>query len=66
MLLDQADKASSLKMIVKLDGSITEEERQRSTQTGLSLYTMEEVEVRVNYYCCTGYLVHNMTMLELV
>ncbi len=45
LLLDQAANATSLKFIVKLDGSITEEEKQRSTETGISLHSMEEVEV---------------------
>lgn len=53
LLFDQAEKAPSLKIIIKIDGSITEAERQRSTESGLSLYTMEEVEVCLALSCGT-------------
>ncbi len=47
LLFDQAEKAPSLKMLIKLDGAVTEEETQRSNETGITIRTMEEVEVSV-------------------
>ena len=46
LLFNQAEKAPSLRMIIKMDGEITAEERQRSEETGLGIHTMAEVQVR--------------------
>ncbi len=46
-MFGEAEKAPSLKMIIKLDGAVTEEERQRSNETGITIHTMEEVEVSI-------------------
>ena len=46
LLFNQAEKAPSLRMIIKMDGEITAEERQRSKDTGLAIHSMAEVQVR--------------------
>ena len=44
LLLKQAESCPSLRLIVKTE-SVTEEEREQAKKIGLTLVTMEEVEV---------------------
>ncbi len=47
LLLDQAENCPSLRLIVKMGGQVTEEEKEQATKTGLTVTTFEEVEVRI-------------------
>ena len=61
LLFSQAQKAPSLKTVIKLDGEITAEEREKSKDTGIAIYSMEEVEVGT-FYILTMCLGHSFCM----
>ena len=50
LLFSQSQKAPSLKTVIKMDGEITTEEREKSKETGIAIYSMDEVEV--NFDLC--------------
>ena len=46
LLFKQAESCTSLRLIIKLGGAITEEEKEKAQQIGISIHTIQEVEVR--------------------
>jgi len=46
LLFKQAESCTSLRLIIKLGGAVTEEEKEKADQIGISIHTIQEVEVR--------------------
>jgi len=44
LLFKQAESCTSLRLIIKLGGAITEEEKEKAQQIGISIHTIQEVE----------------------
>ena len=45
LLFKEAQRCESLRIIVKLGNDVTDDEKQRSKETGITIHTMDEVLV---------------------
>ena len=46
LLFKQAESCPSLRLIIKLGGAVSEEEKEKAAQIGISIHSIQEVEVR--------------------
>ena len=59
LLFKQAETCPSLRVLIKMGGPITEEEKEQATKTGITIYAMEEVEVSTLFSILSVYSVHS-------